>query len=132
MSLKSIMYWAILQQITYYSAYSVQTLYKCYCSFVLPFLSFVCMGVIILVFPKFWHLQCTLDNFAAYVYIDLYLIFYHKIKNIDEITPEENIFSGREGTFGCLLHYYPKFYNNVFIFVGLITLGTFIEFWLVY
>ena len=33
----------------------------------------------------------------------------------------------REGTWGCL-HWYPKFYNNVFLFVGLTTLGTFIDF----
>ena len=29
----------------------------------------------------------------------------------------------REGTMGCLLHKYPKFYNTVFFFVGLTTLG---------
>ena len=34
----------------------------------------------------------------------------------------------REGTMGCLLHKYPKFYNNVFIFVGLTTLGTLVNF----
>ena len=39
--------------------------------------------------------------------------------------------SGRKGTMVCLLHSSPKFYNNVFLFVGLSTFGTFIEFWLV-
>ena len=34
----------------------------------------------------------------------------------------------REGTLGCLLHFSPKFYNNVFLFVSLTTLGAFIEF----
>ena len=29
----------------------------------------------------------------------------------------------RKGTIGCLLHQSPKFYNNVFLFVGLTTLG---------
>ena len=38
------------------------------------------------------------------------------------------IYSRREGTLGCLLHQSPTFYNNVFLFVGLTTLGTFIEF----
>ena len=33
---------------------------------------------------------------------------------------------------GCLLHWSPKFYNNVFLFVGIATLGTFAELWLVY
>ena len=28
-------------------------------------------------------------------------------------------FSGREETLGCLLHQFPKFYNNDFFFVGL-------------
>ena len=31
----------------------------------------------------------------------------------------------REGTLGCLLHKYPKFYNNDFLFVDLTTLGTY-------
>ena len=35
--------------------------------------------------------------------------------------------TGREGTLGCLLYQSLKFYNNVFLFVGLTTLGTFIE-----
>ena len=30
----------------------------------------------------------------------------------------------REGTLGCLLHKYPKFYNNDFLFVDLTTLRT--------
>ena len=39
----------------------------------------------------------------------------------------------REGTLSCLLNYSPKFYNFVFLFVCLTTLGTFIEFdWLVH
>ena len=42
-------------------------------------------------------------------------------------------FTGREGTLICLLHLSPKFYYNVFLFVGLTTLETFIKFdWLVY
>ena len=32
------------------------------------------------------------------------------------------------GELGYLLQLFPKFYNNVFLFVGLSTLGTFIEF----
>ena len=36
--------------------------------------------------------------------------------------------SGREGTLSCLLDWSPKFYNNVFLFLGAKTLGTFIEF----
>ena len=39
---------------------------------------------------------------------------------------------GREGTLGCLFQKFPKFYHNVFLFVCLTTLGTFIEFCLVY
>ena len=35
--------------------------------------------------------------------------------------------AGREGTIGCLFHQSPKFYNNVFLFVDLTTLGIFIE-----
>ena len=38
---------------------------------------------------------------------------------------------GRQGTLGCLLHQSPKFFNNVFLFIGWTTLGTFIKFWLV-
>ena len=34
----------------------------------------------------------------------------------------------REGVLGCLLHYFPKFYNNAFLFLGLTTLGNIIEF----
>ena len=34
----------------------------------------------------------------------------------------------REGILGCLLHYFPKIYNNVFLFIDLTTLGTFIEY----
>ena len=34
----------------------------------------------------------------------------------------------RERTLGFLIHYSQTFYNNVFLFLGLITLGTFIEF----
>ena len=38
-------------------------------------------------------------------------------------------YAGREETLGCLLHRFPKFYNNVY----LTTLGPFIVFgWLVY
>ena len=32
------------------------------------------------------------------------------------------------GHMDCLLHKSPKFHNNVFLFVGLTTLGDFIEF----
>ena len=39
----------------------------------------------------------------------------------------------KEGTMGYLLHKSPKFYYNVFLFIGLNTLGTLNEFdWLVY
>ena len=41
------------------------------------------------------------------------------------------LFSGREGSLDCKSHWIPKFYNHVFLFVGLKTLGTFIEFYLV-
>ena len=34
----------------------------------------------------------------------------------------------KDGTMGCLLHWSPKFYNNVFLFVGLTTLGTLVNF----
>ena len=37
-------------------------------------------------------------------------------------------FSGRKETLGCVLHKSPKSYNDVFLLVGLTTLGTFIEF----
>ena len=40
-------------------------------------------------------------------------------------------FPESEGTIGCIFPNSSKFYNNVFLFAGLITLGTFIEFWLV-
>ena len=40
--------------------------------------------------------------------------------------------AGMEGTMGCLLHYSPKFCNNGFLFVGLITLGTFFKILIVY
>ena len=33
--------------------------------------------------------------------------------------------AGREGTLDCKLHWYPKFYNNVFLIFGFKTLGTF-------
>ena len=51
-------------------------------------------------------------------------------------TKEKRVFiflitPARKGTLGCLLIKFPKFYNNVFLFVGLTTLGTLIEFWLV-
>ena len=39
------------------------------------------------------------------------------------------LFSGREGSLDCKSHWIPKFYNHVFLFVGLKTLGTFIEFY---
>ena len=39
--------------------------------------------------------------------------------------------TGREGTLGCLLQKSPKSYNIVFLFVGLTTLGAFIEFLMV-
>ena len=35
---------------------------------------------------------------------------------------------GKKGTISCLLHQSLKFYNNGFLFVGLKTLETFIEF----
>ena len=45
----------------------------------------------------------------------------------DTFTPE------REGTLGCLLHQSPKFYINIFLFVGLTTLGTIMNFdWFVH
>ena len=34
----------------------------------------------------------------------------------------------REGTMGCLLHWSPRFYSNVFLLVGLTTLGTSVNF----
>ena len=34
----------------------------------------------------------------------------------------------QEETLGCLLHWPPKFYKNVFLFVGLTTLGKFIAY----
>ena len=34
------------------------------------------------------------------------------------------IFHGEWGQWGCLLHYFPKFYNNVFSLVSITTLGT--------
>ena len=38
----------------------------------------------------------------------------------------------RGGTMGCLLHKSSKFYNNIFLFVGLTTLGNLVNFdWLV-
>ena len=41
--------------------------------------------------------------------------------------------SGSEGTLGCLLHQYPKLYNNVFLFVSSTVLGLLLNFdWLVY
>ncbi len=36
--------------------------------------------------------------------------------------------AGREGAIDCLLHQSSKFYSSVFLFVGLSTLETFIEF----
>ena len=36
--------------------------------------------------------------------------------------------AGRDGTLDCILHQSPKFYHNVFLFDGLKTQGTFIEF----
>ena len=47
------------------------------------------------------------------------------------LTTEKLRSVGRERTLGCLLHYFLKSYINVFLFVGLTTLGTFIEFCLV-
>ncbi len=41
------------------------------------------------------------------------------------------IILGRKGTLGCLLHLSRKFHNSVFLFVGLTTLKTVIEYWLV-
>ncbi len=39
----------------------------------------------------------------------------------------------RERTMGCLLHEPSKFYNNVFLFFGLTTLETLVNFdWLIY
>ena len=38
---------------------------------------------------------------------------------------------GGGGALGCLIHLSPKFYNNIFLFVGSITLGTLVNFdWL--
>ena len=34
----------------------------------------------------------------------------------------------RKGTMSCLVHLFTKFYNSVFLFVGLTTFGTFTEF----
>ena len=46
---------------------------------------------------------------------------------------EEGVLSEREGTMGCLSLKSPKFYKTVFLFVGLSTLGTLMNFdWLVY
>ena len=40
--------------------------------------------------------------------------------------------SGRVGTFKFYLHWSPKFYDNIFLFVGLFTLATFIfDGWLI-
>ncbi len=44
---------------------------------------------------------------------------------------KSTVIESREGTMDCLLHYSPKFYN-IFVFVGLTTLGTLNFDWLVY
>ena len=54
-----------------------------------------------------------------------------EIKNTSSWQVEVLNFPGREGTLGCLLNWSPKFYNNIFLFVGLTLFGTFIKFWLV-
>ena len=50
-----------------------------------------------------------------------------------DISHKQQLNSGREGTLGCLMHYSPKFYNDVIFFLGSTTLGIFINFdWFVH
>ena len=54
------------------------------------------------------------------------------LKIFMELVQLSIVFTTREGgDNGLLLHLSPKFYNNVFLFVGFTTLGTFIKFGLV-
>ena len=56
------------------------------------------------------------------------LMYFYKVANKNNDKTERNREGGDIGLFITLV---PKTYDNVFLSVGLITLGTFIEFWLV-
>ena len=58
------------------------------------------------------------------IFIKTFILFIVK-QYADVIT---YIGTEREGTIGCKLHKFPKFYNNHFLFVDLIILGTFNKF----
>ena len=45
--------------------------------------------------------------------------------------PSSSVFTGREGTLDCKLHWFLKFYNHVFLFVGSQTIETLSEILLV-
>ena len=50
-----------------------------------------------------------------------------EMENKNKYDVRRSLCKRREGgTLGCLLHKSPKFYNNVLLFVGSTTVGTFI------
>ena len=58
---------------------------------------------------------------------ELTIYLKHHKENKKNLKCQDSFKAGRDVTLGCLLHF-PKLYNNVFLFVGLTTLGTFIKF----
>ena len=71
----------------------------------------------------------TTRKYKEHEIISFFFNFHYINKRINSTSITTICTSGREGTIGCLLHKSPKFYNIVFLFVGLRTLETFIKFW---
>ena len=104
-------------------------------------LSFICLNTHFFRFYKiFWYKIYFWYILDSCIYYGVHA-FKHMYRNIKSLEP--HIFTTaktshslikkpeREGTMGCLLHQYPKFYNKVFLFFGLITIRTWVNFdWL--
>ena len=76
--------------------------------------------------PEWRDEQCSRYVILPQTFPSVKIILKHIISDLYIM-----INSRRERILGCLLHWSQKFYNKVFLFVGLTTMGTFIEFWMV-
>ena len=77
--------------------------------------------------PTYFHWTFKLSLHTPCLKGNLWCMFIGHFREAPRIANSlRPFYSGREGTLGCYYISPPKFYNNVFLFVGLITLGSFI------
>ena len=89
----------------------------------LPFLLSFFLSPLSLSFSLFPFLSLSLPFF-----LDYNPLFYDFPYYTNRYLKQQAVLGRGRGALCSSLHYSPKFYNSVFIFVGLKTLGTFIEF----